>query len=717
MTRPLTPGVYRRPLEPIRTGGRLTRGDIPALLGYAARGPVGEPVRVWSVRQYEEVFGPARATGFLWHAVKGFFETGGRAAYIIRVATTAARPATVDLRPGAPFTWRAEASFPWLMIDPRRLSGAELAEAQGWVQVFERGLLAHGPRSLDPGGWGNGLAVRIARGSRVRTEVREVLGDGTAVRLDSLAGLASTSVLELTQDGAGDPEFRLPTVVDPVRRVVHWDRPPERLRLDRPIRVSSVEFDVTVEAGGRPEQTFLARAPHPDHPFALVATLAAECRSLTLRPVARDEVIDWADPATWPPEGSFALTGGADGLEDMDRATWLGVLSGVAGLDDAAMVAAPDLVLPDSMPAPAPTSPPAPVDCSDLTPRPVGVLAGVVTGAADRPLPGVAVDVAGPGGVATTGSDGRFTVTGVEVGLVTLRLRKDGYEPVELLVQTSLLASAEPVRLAMVRIVTPRALTSGEVLVVQTAMADPSFVGPYKVAFLDPPAAGSRLDEIATWRSRLGDTARIGFFAPWLTLPAGEGRLACPPSGHVCGAFAAGELAAGVHRTGANLPLRYVDGTTLAVGDEEQAGLNAAGINAIRAFPGRGIRVFGSRTLSSDPRWRFLTSRRVVDALERTLERALQWMVFEPNNLITRQAVTTTATTLLGMVHRDGVLAGATAGEAFAVRCDDENNPEAVQDAGQLVVDIAVAPADPYEFVVFRLGRTYDALDVTERVP
>jgi phage tail sheath protein FI len=76
--------------------------------------------------------------------------------------------------------------------------------------------------------------------------------------------------------------------------------------------------------------------------------------------------------------------------------------------------------------------------------------------------------------------------------------------------------------------------------------------------------------------------------------------------------------------------------------------------------------------------------------------------------------VTVAAGTLLGALHRDGLLAGTAPEEAYAVRCDEENNPDATRQAGQLVVDIAVAPTDPYEFVLFRLGRTYDALDVTE---
>jgi hypothetical protein len=744
MTGLLTPGVYRQPLEPVRSAGRLARGDIPALLGYATRGPVGLPIRVYSVRQYEEVFGPTRTTGFLWHAVKGFFETGGRTAYVLRVATASARAASVDLTDGltaGAVTWRAEASFPWPMIDPRRLSGTELAEAQGWVQVFERQLLDRGRRSPDPGSWGNGLSVSVVRASRVRTQtVPEVVGDGTAVRLVSLAGLEEASVLELTQEvrGVTRRATLVPGTVDRDRQLVRWRvaEAPTVFELDRPIRVASVEFDITVHLDGRPEQSFSALAPHPGHSFSIVEAMANDCRSLLLRPVIRRQVGDtwvdedperlgavdcWSDSRSWPQEGTYLLGGGTDGLEDMSARTWLQALPGVGVLDDAAMIAAPDLVLPHVAAPPVPAAPPPPVDCSDLTPTPLGHLSGVVTtvgaNGEDVPLPGVQVDVAGPGGFAVTGKEGGFVLSGIEEGLLTLRLRKPGYEPLELLTQSSPFASAAPIRLAMARIVTPRSLHPDEVLTVQQAMTDPSRVGPYKIAFLDPPTALSRLDQIATWRSRLGDNARMGFFAPWLTLPVQDttgGRLVCPPSGHVCGAFAAAELAVGIHRTGANLPLRYVDGTTLAIGDEGQAGLNPVAINAIRAFSGRGIRVFGSRTLASDPAWRFLTARRVVDAIEKTLERALQWMVFEPNNLITRQSVAATASTLLGMLHRDGVLAGTAPEEAYAVRCDEENNPEESRDTGRLVVDIAVAPTNPYEFVLFRLGRTYDALDVTE---
>lgn len=742
MTSLLTPGLYRRPLDPVRTPGRPSRGDIPVLLGYAVRGPVGAPVRICSLGQFESVFGHASARGYLWHSLKGFFETGGRTAYVVRVATAQARAACADPSPGTegPLAWRAEASFPWTMIDPRRLRGPDLADDAQWVQAFERQLLEHGRRSPDPGTWGNGLSVDVRRTARVRTVTVPDPGiDGTSSRLASLAGLEAASVLELVQGPCR--ATLVPRSVDTERQLVHWDDHLGALgfRPEQDIRITSAEFDVVVRLGDKVEQSFEALSPHPAHSASIAGVTEARCRALTLRPVVRrllgehwvDEApepgaevlarADWADPASWPPEGTHRLGGGTDDLENMCAAAWERALSGTAQLADAAMIAAPDLVLAGAAAAEGAEDTDAVTDCSDLSPRPLAQLEGTVkdTEASehDGGLAGVTVDVAGPGGTTTTDTQGKFTLSAIEEGLVTLRLRKPGYEPLDFLAQSSPFHSAPQVQINLTRIVTPRPLDSQEVLRVQRAMSDPSHVGPHKIAFLDPPAADSRLDEIATWRARLEDNARIGYFAPWLTLPildASGHPLACPPSGHVCGAFAAAENATGIHRTGANLPLRYVDGTTLGIDDAEQATLNPVGINAIRVFPGRGVRVHGSRSLSTDPQWRFLTARRIVDAVEKALERALQWAVFEPNNLITRQSVATTAATVLGRLHREGVLAGTVPEAAFSVRCDLENNPPDSRDAGLLVVDIAVAPTTPYEFVLFRIGRTLDALHVTE---
>ncbi len=228
-------------------------------------------------------------------------------------------------------------------------------------------------------------------------------------------------------------------------------------------------------------------------------------------------------------------------------------------------------------------------------------------------------------------------------------------------------------------------------------------------------------ENLLTWRARLGDSQRTGFFAPWLNLPSvmrnGEriASIACPPSGHVAGAFAAAERAIGIHRTGANIQLRHVESLTLAISDAVQEELNPAGVNAIRALPGRGIRIFGTRSLSSDPQWRYLTTRRIVDAIEKSLEISLRWMVFEPNNQITRHSVETSATILLDRLFRQGILAGPMARGAYTAKCDLENNDEAARSEGKLVIDIGVAPTKPFEFIYFRLGHEFEATQVTER--
>jgi Bacteriophage tail sheath protein len=747
----LTPGLYRQPALPVRATGPLSRGDVTVFLGYAARGPVGAagpgsggnfsgvPVRVESLPMFEGLFGPPPGPGFLWYAVKGFFETGGVAAYVLRLADSSATAASAEL--SGPGGWTARASFPWPMIDPRRLTGAGQAAAATWVQILEAQIREGGERSPDPGTWGNGLELSIARSPRARTVTLPDAGAGDPLdlRLSSLAGVERASVLELTQlDAAGEPltVHLVPEEIDTARVSLRLQQPASRYGLDatRPIRIASVEFGVEIRRDGRLEQVFEGLGPDPAHSQALAATLQRDCRSLHLDPP--EGVSDWSSPSSWPPEGTFPLRGGTDGLTGMTSRVWLSALPAVARLSEAALIAAPDLVLPASGPLDIGAGPiPEVLDCTDLSIPPEGRLAGRVTtgdhpGApgSGEPVAGAEIDVTGPGGRTTTDADGAFEATGIAVGLVTLRITKPGFEPLELLVQSSPFAGP-PQPFELQPLTTPRALTEDEVLEVATALGNPDVVGPYKVAILDPPAADARLDDLRTWRSRLGDNARLGFFGPWLRLPAAGGTLAataggsatstgalldCPASGHVCGAFAAAERGGGIHRTGANRPLRFADGLTLPIDDGEQGVLNPAGINAIRAFPGRGIRANGTRSLSSDPAWRFLTTRRIVDAIERTLERSLAWVVFEPNNLLTRHTVTVAVQTFLDGLWRGGVLAGDKAAAAYQVKCDTDNNSEEDQAAGRLYVDVGVAPTEPYEFVLFRLGTAEDALKVTE---
>ncbi|MBC7909337.1 MAG: phage tail sheath family protein, partial [Pyrinomonadaceae bacterium] len=148
---------------------------------------------------------------------------------------------------------------------------------------------------------------------------------------------------------------------------------------------------------------------------------------------------------------------------------------------------------------------------------------------------------------------------------------------------------------------------------------------------------------------------------------------------------------------------------------EAQGILNPQGINCVRAFPGRGLRVYGARTLSSDADWRYVNVRRLMLSIEETIDEAMQWTVFEPNDFNLRLTLVVTINTFLEEVWRTGALRGTTPEEAFFVKCDESNNPPEVIDGGRLIVEIGVAPSHPAEFVIFRIGRTVEELEIVER--
>ena len=137
----------------------------------------------------------------------------------------------------------------------------------------------------------------------------------------------------------------------------------------------------------------------------------------------------------------------------------------------------------------------------------------------------------------------------------------------------------------------------------------------------------------------------------------------------------------------------------------EQELLNPIGINCIRAFPGRGIRIWGARTLSSDPAWRYLNVRRLFNYLEESILAGTQWVVFEPNDDALWSRIRRTISAFLVNEWRKGALFGLTPDEAFYVKCDRETNTAESIDAGQVICEVGVAPVKPAEFVIFRLSQ------------
>ncbi len=201
------------------------------------------------------------------------------------------------------------------------------------------------------------------------------------------------------------------------------------------------------------------------------------------------------------------------------------------------------------------------------------------------------------------------------------------------------------------------------------------------------------------------DSKYGAYYFPWIQVYDPEkGNVFVPPSGHIAGVYSRVDSERGVHKAPANELVRGALGLKYNVSKGEQDLLNPKGINAIRTMSG-GIRIWGARTLSSDPSWKYVNVRRLFIMVESSIERATQWVVFEPNDHRLWKRVTRTISSFLTLLWRNGALMGTSPEQAFYVKCDEETNPSEVVDAGQLVVEIGLAPVKPAEFVIFRIGQ------------
>ena len=228
-----------------------------------------------------------------------------------------------------------------------------------------------------------------------------------------------------------------------------------------------------------------------------------------------------------------------------------------------------------------------------------------------------------------------------------------------------------------------------------------------RMAILDP-LPGLSPQEVKKWREKDSniDSKYAVLYYPWVQVGGPDGEpMEVPPSGCMAGVYARNDTERGVHKAPANEVIRGALGPVTQVTKGEQDVLNPSGINCIRSFTGRGVRVWGARTLSSDPAWRYVNVRRLFNYVEASVERGTQWVVFEPNDPGLWARVSRDISAFLTGCWRDGMLFGLNPTEAFFVKCDAENNPSDVRDRGQLIVDIGLAPVKPAEFVVFRFSQ------------
>jgi hypothetical protein len=205
------------------------------------------------------------------------------------------------------------------------------------------------------------------------------------------------------------------------------------------------------------------------------------------------------------------------------------------------------------------------------------------------------------------------------------------------------------------------------------------------------------------------DSSYAAVYYPWIKvanpLPIGDESIFIPPSGYIAGVYARSDNTRGVHKAPGNEIVRGTIGVEKPITKSEQDILNPVGMNCIRTFPGRGIRVWGARTLASDASWRYINVRRLFNFVEKSIEVGTQWVVFEPNDATLWSKIRRDVGAFLRRVWMDGALFGATPAEAFYVKCDEELNTIEVRDAGQVIIEIGICPVKPAEFVIFRISQ------------
>jgi hypothetical protein len=653
-----TPGVYYERVDASAPGISALRTDVAGFAGIARRGPVDTPVPLQSWRQFQAYFGDFTGAGYLAYAVRGFFENGGRKSWVVRVASSMTATAATILQNSAKAgTWHISA--------------------------------------FSPGVWGNDLefVLRETHLAQTLTDPRGSTREYSVAA--SIAGFARATHVRLSQDKK-TTVYKVVSDVDAGERRLVWVHPAPEARLpydaaltgfdaNQPILVESVEYTLLVRELGRLIRVYerLSLIPENDRygprvlsklkiekdagrprilPNAPEPVVITELRNL-------EESLTLVYPIQVSPEATISLEGGADGLATLRPYDFIGEdvhpldsdlvkaeknrgLRALEDISEVAILSIPDIhIQPIAIPVKAPLPPCIPDPC----------------------LP----ESVPPPAIPRTPSVGDL----------------------------------------------PPIFTEQEIFQVQSALVYQCEKLRDRIALLDPPYKAARDDRLGAgavraWRSRF-DSKYAAFYYPWLRVvdplrPSFALTRDIPPSGHVAGQYARTDNEIGVHKAPANAPLIWAQDVTVLINDALHGVLNPSGINAIRPLPGRGIRIFGARTISSDSDWRFVNVRRLMMMIEKAIDVSIQWAVFEPNNGLTRAKLRLALTSFLLTLWQKGALMGVAADEAFFVKCDESNNPSAERDNGKLLAEIGVAPSQPFEFVILRVGRTNNEFEINE---
>lgn len=662
MSERLRPGVYHERVDASAPAIAALRTDVAGFVGIAEKGPLNTPVPVQSFRQFQAHFGGFTGAGYLAYAVHAFFEGGGRRCWIVRIASAQtdprATPASITVSNGTGPAWRIEAS--------------------------------------SPGVWGNELSIALRTERRAQT----LAGSGDANHryaiVASVAGFARGDLVSVSQpDGSGGVrvESRVLSHVDALQHRLYWVHPETGLGpgYEQPIEgfdrnlawtVERLSYSLQVFRRGVLEAKFsglstlcdgVGYAPDvarmPDYPTRLVAD---EGLPAPAPPVVVNDMTDGkvTAPLIIQEGRQLPLSGGIDGLASLSVDDFTGIpfaptdadevralrqrgISALDLVDEIAVVAVPDIVIrPAPDPVYDPPQRPAPDPCRICPPQP---------------------EPAAP--------------------------------------------THQPVR----DFELPPVFPEDAIFRVQSRLVEHCERRGDRFAILDAPFTAAQDDEVGVsavraWRARF-DTSYAALYYPWLWVvePRGtEPVRAVPPSGHVAGSYARHDIETGVHRAPANTTLPWLQDVTVRVSDGMHEILNPNGINPIRTGAYRGLRVFGARTLSSDPALQQINVRRLLLMVREAIDVSTQWAAFEPNDYDTRRKLVLALRGFLSALWQKGALVGAAPEQAFFVKCDEENNPPDQRANGRLLAEVGVASSYPMEFIVLRVGRQGNELQISE---
>jgi phage tail sheath protein FI len=727
----LSPGVYQAPQVSTEFDVRLVRTDIAGFVGYAERGPVApvesrtapDPsnplaIRLTSWAEYRSTFGGVTPYAYMPYAVRAFFENGGTTCYVARVAaSTADRSFDAPRAASCKLSTGNQAAQITTLSQPVKAGGNSSALTVGATLGFVSGAV------IGVGSSDSCLTLRTVQavvdaqtltissplptdqssgtGVWLLTDATILTGDGYAGQTDvgvaSSASFQSGDTIAVTGDGASEV-MTVDGIVGPttirltskLRGTYHagaflcrqrtglsfmaispgnWGN---RLRITLTPRVPIPpnkrfdRFDLSIALIPGPDQT----QPEEAERFLNLSLSKEDSRyapNLVNDSVSRSNLIqinvpDWFDEFDRGdgsvPSFVATPTGGRDGLTAVTARDFIGADGDFRGLrvleeiDEIGILVAPDTVNPGLA---APGSAPK-VGTDPCTPS---SKSGPPSPVADDP-------------------------------------------------------TAQP----------PNSIKYITKPVFQ-ALVDQARRLRYRVAIVDPPD-NFEPAKILEWLTSLSlPPASVKFAAvyyPWLTVPDGLtkelGVRRVPLGGHIAGVYAKIDNSVGVQHPPANVELQFAVDVGKRVSDSQQGILNEQGINVIRSFPGRGIRVWGARSAAAgddaQPQWWYIHVRRTMSMIEDSVEKSMQWTVFEPNTDILRRTLTHSLNVLLEQIWQSGGLKGTSTAEAFFVKCDGTNNPQELIDLGWLVCEVGVAVAAPMEFLTFQVRRLPDGSGVVE---